>query len=1012
MKSVTLLFWALLFTGATALQAQVVVTGTVTDDEGVPLIGASVLVVNTTTGTVTDLDGAFTLNVNSDAEAIQVSYTGFTTQVVPLTGAATYEIELGSDGIGLDEVVVVGYSPVRRKDLVGAVSSISTEDVNAEAGATVQSALRQAAGVVVQQSNGAPGAGYNIRVRGVTSVNASNEPLFVVDGVPIQAGSFAQAGVGGQGTNALADINPADIESMEVLKDASTTAIYGSRAANGVVLITTKSGRSGKTRIGYNASYGYNEVIKKVDVVDGATYNEYIKERYGRSTNAAFGLDSTVSSSWQDLIFDRNPLTSHQLSISGGDVKTKFYGSLGFDDNQGALNGTRFKRYSGRLNLDHTASDKLALNMNLGYTNSNNKRIQGDNNIYGAVSAAILLPPVVPVRNEDGSYGSFAGLENPVAATEVYENRALTNRVIGNASATFFPIEAIALKAKLGVDNVNFRENIFEPSSLQSTTQGQIVESSNVRTRIINEYTATYNGNFGATSLNSTIGAIYQRDDIRRNFFETNDLPSDNFPSADAAATPATVAGDKFGSTLNSYIATVNINNGGLYATASFRADGSSRFVNDKWGYFPGVAVGYDLAHDQMVGPFEQLKLRASYGQTGNNNIGDFATRPLFAGGASYLTTPGISQSQLGNPDLVWETTTQFNVGLDLALLENRIGAAFDFYVKNTDDLILNRPIPSSSGFSSVIANVGSMRNTGLEASLTFVNVLKDDFSWTTTLTGAYNKNEVTALYNDQPQDFGFATRLAVGQPVGSFFGLVTDGIYQNQAEIDADNALNTDPAVDRDYIPGARPGDFRFVDQITVDTDGDGVPDAADGIINDDDRTFIGKALPDFTGGVNNKLTYMGLELDFFFQFSLGAEVYNNNLAFAEGLNSVFAPTVRAYEGAWRQEGDGDDFPRITGGASADNNRQDSDRFIEDGSFVRLKTATLAYGLPESLTEQIGFDQMRLFVRGTNLITWSNYSWFDPEVNTFGDANVALGTDFLTLPISRTVEFGINLGF
>ncbi|MBB4078372.1 TonB-linked SusC/RagA family outer membrane protein [Lewinella aquimaris] len=996
MKSFKLIVWVLLLGSFSALQAQQAITGTVVDESGVGLIGATILVDNTTTGTVTDIDGNFELETPAGATGLTVSYTGFTTQRVRLTvGQTVYDIVLAEDGIGLDEVVVVGYSPVRRKDLTGAVSSISTKDVNAEAGATVQGALRQAAGVVVQQSNGAPGAGYNIRVRGVTSINASNEPLFVVDGVPVISGDFSQQGVGGQGTNALADINPADIESMEVLKDASTTAIYGSRAANGVVLITTKSGKSGKTKINFNSSYGFNELPNTIDVVDGATYNDYLGELFGRTANF-FGMDSTVSSNWQDLIFASNPLTSQQLSISGGDVKTKFYGSLGYDDNQGALNGTRFKRYSGRLNLDHTASDKLALNMNLGYTNSDNKRIQGDNNIYGAVSAAILLPPTVPVRNEDGTYGSAFGLENPVAATEVYDNHAQTNRIIGNASATFFPIDAIALKAKLGVDNVNYRENVFEPSSLQSTSQGQIVESSNVRTRIISEYTATYNGSVGAFKLNSTVGAIFQRDDVRRNYFETNDLPSDNFPSADAAASPATVSGDKFGSTLQSYIGTVNVNNGGLYVTASFRADGSSRFVNNRWGYFPGIAAGYDLASSEKVGPFEQLKLRASYGQTGNNNIGDFQTRPLFAGGASYLTTPGISQSQLGNPDLVWETTTQFNAGLDIALLTNRIGASFDFYVKNTDDLILNRPIPTTSGFGTVVSNVGSMRNTGVEASLTFVNVQQPDFTWNTTLTGAFNKNEVTALFDDQPQDFGFATRLAVGQPVGSFFGLVTDGIYQNQAEIDADNALNDD----RDYIVGAGPGDFRFVDQND------------DGIINDDDRTFIGQALPDFTGGVNNKLAYKGLELDFFFQFSFGNDVYNNNLGFAEGLNSVFAPTVRSYEGAWRMEGDGDDFPRIVGGAPSDNNRQDSDRYVEDGSFVRLKTATLAYNLPRSVLDPAGIDRLRIFVSGTNLVTWTDYSWFDPEVNAFGDSNVALGTDFLTLPISRTVEFGINLGF
>lgn len=1000
MRRFTFLCWVLLLSGLTALQAQTI-TGSVSSDDGEPLIGASILVAGTTSGTVADIDGNFTLQLPANAEQLVISYTGFTTERIPLeAGKTVYDVVLGSDGIGLEEVLVVGYSPTRRKDLTGAVSSIDGSDVNREAGATIQGALRQAAGVVVQQSNGAPGAGYNIRVRGVTSINASNEPLFVVDGVPIISGNFAQEGTGGQGTNALADINPADIESMEVLKDASTTAIYGSRAANGVVLITTKSGKAGKTKINVNSSYGFNDVIKTVDVVDNVGYSDYIEERYGFRDPSLFSgqLDSTNNSNWQELIFDSNPIQSHNVSMSGGDLKTKFFTSISYDDNQGILNGTRFKRYSTRLNLDHAIRDNLNAGINLNYVNSNNKRIQGDNNIYGAISTAILLPPVAAVRNEDGSYGSAFGLENPVAATEEYQNRAITNRIIGNGQLTYFPIEQIALRAKLGVDNVNYRENVFEPSLLQSTPQGRIVESSNVRTRIINEYTATYNGQVGAASLNATVGAIFQRDDIRRNYFETNDLPSDNFPSADAAATPSTIAGDQFGSTLQSYIATVNMNLvNGLYLTASFRADGSSRFVNDKWGYFPGFAAGYDFAADRKVGPFNQLKLRASYGQTGNNNIGDFATRPLFAGGASYLTTPGISQSQLGNPDLVWETTTQSDIGLDMAFLDNRISATLDFYVKNTSDLILNRPIPTTSGFGSVVANVGDMRNTGVEASVTFLNVSRPDFTWSTSIQAAYNDNEVVSLFNDQPQDFGFATRLAVGQPVGSFFGLETDGIFQNQAEIDAVNALNDD----REFIAGAQPGDFRFVDQ------------NGDGIINDDDRTFIGSALPDVTAGVSNKLSYKGLSLDFFFQFSFGNDVYNNNLAFAEGLNSVFAPTVRAYEGAWREEGDGNMFPRITGGASADNNRQDSDRYVEDGSFVRLKTASLSYQLPDNIVrDRLGLESIRFYVNGTNLITWTDYSWFDPEVNTFGDANVALGTDFLTYPLARTVQFGVNLGF
>ena len=998
MKSIKLLLWALLFTGAGALQAQVVVTGTVTDDEGTPLIGASVLVVNTTTGTVTDLDGAFTLNVDSDAEAIQVSYTGFATQEVPLTGASTYNIVLSSDGIGLEEVLVIGYSPVKRKDLVGAVSSIATEDIDVQAGSTVQSALRNAAGVTVQQSSGAPGAGYNIRVRGSTSITASNEPLFVVDGVPVISGNFAQNDIGGQGANALADINPSDIESMEILKDASTTAIYGSRAANGVVLITTKSGQSGKTQFNLNTSYGFNEPIKLIDVVDNVGYTGYIEERYGTRNIGLLdpGLDTATYNNWQDIIYNRNPILSTDLSMSGGSSTTKFYASLSYDDNQGALNGTRFQRYSARLNLQNNATDRLNTSLSLGYTNSDNKQVQNDNNIYGATSSSILLPPVVAIRNDDGSFGSAFGLENPVAATTVYDNHLITNRLIGNVAATYFFLDELSFTAKLGADILNLRENVFEPASLQSSANGIITEGSTTDTRLINEYTLNYNGSFGTTQFTAVAGAIFQRDDIRRNFFSTNNLPSDNFPSANAAASPSTVLGSETGDVLHSYIANANFNFGSsLYVTASVRADGSSRFINDRWGIFPGIAAGYNFANEGNIGTFDLLKLRASYGLTGNNNIGNFATRQLYGAGASYLDSPGILPSQIGNPDLVWETTTQFDVGLDLGLVENRIGATFDFYIKNTSDVILNRPIPTTTGFTNVPSNIGDMRNVGFELSLTFLNVQKEDFNWSTTLFGAVNRNEVLSLYEDQPQDFGFATRLAVDEPIGSFFGYETDGIFQNQGEIDAVNALNDD----RPFQPNVAPGDIRFKDQ------------NGDGFINDEDRVFIGNALPDFTGGVDNKLNYKGLGLSFFFQFNLGNDVYNNNLSFAEGLNSVFAPTKRAYENAWREEGDGNIYPRITGEPGAGNNRRVSDRFLEDGSFVRLKTATLSYDLSDELLEPINFRSLRVFVRGTNLITWTDYSWFDPEVNTFGGSNVSLGTDFLTSPVSRTIEFGLNLG-
>lgn len=993
MKRLLLVLGFLGFLGSLAFaQDSRTVTGTVLDNSGEPLIGATIRVPQTSTGTSTDVEGNFSLVVPGDATQLQVDYTGYSRKMVDLNGQSTLSILLSEDVIGLEEAVVIGYSPVRRKDLVGSVSSIDGELAGREAGATVQSALRQAAGVVVQQTNGAPGAGFNIRVRGATSISASNEPLYVIDGVPVVNESFTQTGIGGQESNSLADINPNDIASMEVLKDASTTAIYGSRAANGVVLITTKRGSAGTTKIDFNASYGFNEAIRTIDVVDGPGYVDYIEERYGTRNISALdpALDTTVSNNWQNEIFQRSPIQNYNMSISGGDLKTKFYTSLNYEDNQGYLRGTRYRRYNGRLNLDHAVSDKVTSSIQLGYNNSINDIRQGDNNIFGAVSSAILLPPTVTIFNEDGSYGSAFGLENPVAAVDVYSNEVTTNRLIGNGSLSYLPAEWLTFTGRLQVDALDIRESVFEPSFLQSSPNGIINEGSTRNMRVVNEFLANVNESFGNVQFAGTLGAIYQNNTRTRTYFVKNDLPN-NTPSADAAASPADVLGDESTDRLSSYIASANFNVGGnFFASASFRADGSSRFVNDRWGYFPGLAVGYDFS--EYVSGFDQFKLRTSYGQTGNNNINDFESRALFSGARRYLNVPGTAPLQIGNADLRWETTTTFDIGLDFALLENRISAAIGFYNKNTTDLLLGRPLPTTSGFTTVLENIGEMRNTGYEATLNFVGASTKDWSWITTITAAYNENEVLALFDDQPFDSGFATRTAEGQPLGSFFGYVTDGIFQNEQEIE-DGPVPTGLAV--------APGDFRFKD---LNNDGE---------INDQDRTFIGQALPKWTGGIDNRVSYKGIELQAFIQFNLGNDVYNNNLAFAEGLNSVFAPTVRSFEGAWREEGDGDTFPRVGGGVASTNNRRDSDRFVEDGSFVRLKATRLSYDIPSDILSPAGVRSLRLYVSGTNLLTFTNYSWFDPEVNTFGtDSNTSLGTDFLTLPQARTVQFGLNLGF
>ncbi len=985
--------------------AQRTIEGTITDNGGEPLIGATVVIDGTSTGTITDFDGKYSLQFPEGATTLVISYTGYQTSRVEVGASNVVDLIMSFDAIGLEDVIVTGYAPQRRKDITGSVASVSGDDIADVAGVGVQTALRgRAAGVTVVQNSGTPGGGIDVRVRGSTSISASNKPLYVIDGVPVIDRNFAQDGVGNQGANSLADLNPNDIESIEVLKDASSAAIYGSRAANGVVLINTKKGRAGSTKITFDASYGFQEVTKKIETLDGEGYRGYLDETFGNPDFAAGSLGG--NSDWQEEIFRTSNIQDYSLGMSGGDEKTRFYASLSFHQNEGIIKKSQFDRYSARINLDHAASDKLTFGMNMGYTNSTNQRIQNDNNIFGALSTAILLPPTVPITNDDGSYGSAFGLENPVAAVTEYENTLKTNRIQGSIFAKYAITEDLSIKASLGLDALSFREQIFESSLLQSSANGTAKLGTATDVRWVNEYVLTYQKRFGQSSLTALGGVSFQEDEYNQSFGEANDFASNDFTALSAGASITTLTGNFTGDALQSYFASANYSFDDKYIlTATFRADGSSRFVNNKFGYFPGVSGAWRLSSEDFManGFFDDLKLRVGWGQTGNNEIGNFTSRQLVAGGTNYLDQPGFVPSQLGNADLKWETTTQTNVGLDFAFLNSRVAGSIDVYVKNTNDLLLNRPIPTTSGFTTIPQNIGEVENKGIELSLTTLNFV-GEFSWSTTFNIAYNKNEVKKLFNGQPIDVGFATRIAEGQSLGSFFGNVTDGIFQNQAEIDAHGAQ-----------PNASPGDFRFKD-ISGGAGPDGILGTADdlppdGIINDNDRAFIGSALPDFTGGLTNNLSYKGFDLNLFVQYSVGNEIYNNNLAFAEGMNSVFNPTVRAFEGAWRAEGDGNKFPRIVAGDPS-GNRRDSDRYTEDGTYIRLKTATLSYSLPQSLLGDSGLSRVRVYVAGTNLITITDYSWFDPEVNTFDGNNTALGTDFLTFPQARSIVFGLNLGF
>lgn len=986
------------------LQAQNTISGTLTDTDGTALIGANVVVQNTTIGTISDINGNYSLQA-SPGDVLVVSYTGYNTQEITIGNESVVDLVMSFDAVGLEDIVVIGYAPQRRKDLTGSVASVKTEDIADVQLPSLEAALQgRTAGVQVNKNSGKPGGGIDVNVRGRTSITASNQPLYVIDGVPVISGAnldFSQEGVGGSNVSVMADINPDEIASIEVLKDAATAAIYGSRAANGVVLITTKKGSKNGTQINLNASYGPQWLPSQIPTVDGPTYIEYITEVFGSNI-----VGTEANSKWQDEIFQTGTLQEYNGNISGGDDKTQYFGSLGFSGDEGIMVNSGFNRYSGRLNVNHLATDKLSFAMNMGYSNSETKQIQNDNNIFGALSTAILLPPVVPIKTESGAFGSAFGLENPVAAVTQYKNSLKRGRLIGNISAKYNLMDNLSLKASLGTDLINQNESVFEPRTLQSSNNGRAVVATITDNRFIHEYVLNFTEKIGNGNISAIAGTSFQEDDINRTFSEAVNFPTDAFTGLSSGAEPVTTNGSFSGDNLRSYFGSVNYSlNSKYYITATFRADGSSRFINDQWGYFPGVAVAWNAANESFLAnsPFDILKVRLSYGQTGNSTIGNFLSRQLYGGGNNYLDSPGTAPSQIGNPDLKWETTTQTDVGLDFGLLNNRLTGSVDYYIKDTEDLLLDRPIPTTSGFTTVVQNVGEVRNTGVDLTVTGVILEQRNLSWSTTLNLGYLKNEVRKLVDGIPFDAGFANRIAEGQSLGSFFGNVTDGLFQNQAEIDAHATQSS-----------AAPGDIRFVD-VGGGAGPDGILATADdlgpdGVINDDDRTYIGKALPDFTGGIQNSLNIYGVEIAAFFQFATGFQVYNNNLAFAEGLNSVFAPTVRAWENAWRQEGDQTDIPRIASG-DPNGNRRDSDRFAEDGDYIRLKTLTVGYNVPSNLLSSIGVKKLKVYASGYNLWTATDYSWFDPEVNIFDGNNTALGTDFLTFPQPRSVVFGIKVG-
>ncbi|RDV15643.1 TonB-dependent receptor [Pontibacter diazotrophicus] len=1035
------------------------IRGQVTSEGGDPLPGVSVIVKGTTVGASTDVEGRFSINnIPADANTLVFRYLGFADQEVRIGERNIIDVTLTASSRSIEEVVVVGYGTQTREELTGSIASVTAEALEDIPVVSVDQALQgRAAGVQVTQNSGTPGSGIAVRVRGAASIGAGNEPLYVVDGVPINTGNYSAIGTGGQQTNALADLNPNDIASMEILKDAASAAIYGSRASNGVVLITTKRGANAKTKINFGYYTGVQETWNRLNTLTGPQqvelYNEMVFNRYGDATGLGFasqadltayffngfrrarndaGLWAAVdrpdglravstfedpstapNTDWQDQIFRTAPISNYDLSISGGNERTKFLVSGTYFDQQGIVIGSAFERANGRLNLDHSISDKIRVGTSLGISRSVNSRIQNDNNINGVVSTALLVASDIPVYREDGTYAKDPGAstENPVAAAVEPTLSAISARVIGNTFAEWDILPSLRFRTTFGIDYLTFREEDFRPTTTNTGAGSNGLGQMSYRQDVswLNENTLNYNKVFNEIhDFSALVGISYQQSTFNSIFAAATGFPGNDIQQLSAGSIKTDASSSESAWGLESYFSRFNYSLMNRYLfSASVRADGSSRFgANNRYGVFPAASVGWRISEEAFMENLDflsELKLRASYGITGNSEIGNFDALALVGAGANYLQQAGLAPTQLGNPNLTWEETKQTNIGLDFGVLNNRIVLNVDAYLKLTDNLLLARPLVGSSGFTSVQENIGSMENKGLEFALTSYNIESNEpngFNWNTNFNIAFNRNEITKLYGGNPYGVGFASWVEEGQPLGAFRGYVVDGIFQTQDEITALNdaaAASTGNAGAVYQSAATSPGDIRF-----RDLDGDGR-------ITGDDQQIIGSAQPRYTGGLTNNLSYAGFDLSFFFQFTQGNQIYNNTRAFSEGMNGVFGQTAGVLN-RWTPENTDTDVPRAVYG-DPNNNRRTSDRWLEDGSYIRLKNIVLGYNLPTSLTERVHLQRARLFVQSQNLFTITDYSGFDPEVNTFSGSNAALGTDFLVYPQARTITFGVNIG-
>lgn len=1011
------------------------VTGIVTDETGSPLPGVSIVVKGTQLGTTTNNEGNFKLPIQDPTNTLVFSFVGYLSQEIVPGSDLNLKISLVPSESLLKEVLVVGYGTQKRGDITGAISSISKKDIEGIPVPSLEGIMAgKMPGVQVSQTTGTPGGGLTVRVRGAGSIGAGNEPLYVIDGFPVVTDY-------NQTSSPLNAINPNDIESIEVLKDASATAIYGSRGSNGVVIITTKSGKSGKMKVDLDTYTGVQTVTKYMDLMNAREFAEYIIDSRNNGWVDTGGLITAPNSArgaiyripdaiqdpstlgegtdWQKEIFRQAPTHNVQLTLSGGNDRIKYLTSGGYYRQNGIIINSDFERYSFRVNLESQATKRFKMGVNIAptYTISNPTGSEGHWANGGIVLSALTMAPHIPVFDANGNYttgmdlgNGFSAIENPVKLATQRTNKLKELRVIGTVFGEYKFFNNLSYKLLVGSDLRASGHNTFSPSTvgLTSVVPPVVPTASYATQQSTNwliENTLNYSKSWNKHQFDALAGYTSQKVQSYNASILSTNFPNDLVETLNAGI-PTSATTTAYEWSLISYLARINYSYSGKYLlTATLRRDGSSRFGdNNKWGTFPSISAGWRISDENFlknVKQISELKLRASFGLTGNNFIGNYDHVGLIAkqnyvfGGA---IVNGLGPNSISNPDLSWEKNRQFDLGIELGLFQNRIFVVADYYEKITSNLLLNVPTPSLTGYTSARQNIGKVKNNGWELGLSTRN-LTGDLKWTTDFNISFNRNTVLALGPSGEPIFGNyqlnGTHITqVGNSMGNFYGYQVDGIFQNQQEI-ADNPSFTD----------SKPGHFRF-----RDINGDGK-------LSIDDRTILGNPMPDFIYGLTNTLSYKGFDLSILLQgvqgneiMHLGRRYYANYAGTANGMREMM--------NSWKSEQDPGDgkTPRVNRDlsryASSNASANVSSVMIEDGSFLRVRNVSIGYTIPSNYLSKLLVRSARIYANLQNPITWTKYTGYNPEVSVQGGSPLEPGIDHGGYPIAKVFTIGLNVGF